>query len=293
MNTLTLSLEKYRLSKALRPFSYSVALITCGLGIALAYHMNMPESGLRAVAIVVAGILLQAASNLANDLADLSLWKQHTSPCKPVAIKKIKRNGWVALSFTLIASVIGVWLVYLVGWPLLALGVIGVIGGYSYAGDPINYKRRGLGVPAVFLFTGVLMVTGAFYAFTGVWNNDVLLIAIPVSALSSALLIANELRDHEEDVRHKIPTLTVRIGFEKSAWLYRIILLSALPISVLLYVFNLLTAPLYLLIAVPFLIAPLKLSYHSKSGDIALKALPPLTGRFFMIFGLCFILAVL
>lgn len=290
MNALDLNPDKYRLVRALRPFSYSVALVTCSLGVVLAYQQGN-GNGVRALLVMLAGLLLQAACNLANDHADIVLWRKRPGELSLQVIGQIKRNFMLAGVFSVVACLMGLWLVNEVGWPLLLLGVFGVVGGYFYTGEPVNYKQRGWGVPAVFLFTGVLMVSGAYYAVGGVWSNEVVWISIPVSLLASALILSNEIRDYPDDLSHNIRTLSIRIGLMKAKWLYAVLLLSVFPFSFILYSLGELNNPLYLLIALPFVIQPLRLLVH-QPADAAMVRLPPLTGRFFIIFGLGFILSI-
>ena len=291
MDSLHLNPDKYRLLKALRPFSYSVAIITCGLGVALAYARD-EGSLLRGCLVIVAGILLQAASNLANDYADIVLWRKESGGLSIQIIGQIRRNFRIAGLLTLLAVVIGLWLVYQVGFPLLLLGLFGVLGGYSYTGEPINYKQRGLGVPAVFLFTGVLMVAGSFYAVAGHWSHQVVWSSIPVSLLSASLLMANEVRDYLDDLNFNIRTLTVRIGFERAKVAYALLLMSVYPLSYYLFWQGGIKNLLFLLPSLAFVWQPIRLLF-SAAGDMRLVRLPPLTGRFFMIFGIGFILSVL
>ena len=291
MDVLDLNPDKYRLIRALRPFSYSVALVTCSLGIVLAYHQGNGSTP-RAVLVILAGLLLQAATNLANDHADIILWRKHPGELSRQVIAQITFNFRLAGLLALLGCAMGLWLVREVGWPLLVLGVVGVIGGYCYTGEPVNYKERGLGVPAVFLFTGILMVTGAYYAVGGVWSYDVVWASIPVSMLSSTLILANEIRDYLDDTHHKIRTLTVRIGLQRAKWFYGSLLLAVFPCSIALYLCGILSNPWYLLLALPFVVAPLKL-LGDHCDEKSRARLPPLTGRFFVLFGFSFILSTL
>ncbi|MFK0573989.1 prenyltransferase [Endozoicomonas sp.] len=287
MDALDLNPDKYRLVRALRPFSYSVALVTCGLGVVLAYQQGNGH-WLRALFVILAGFLLQAACNLANDHADIVLWRKHPGELSEQVVRQIQLNFSLAGVFAFIACLMGLWLVKEVGWPLLLLGVFGVIGGYFYTGEPLSYKQRGWGVPAVFLFTGVLMVSGAYYAVGGVWNDEVIWISIPVSLLASALILSNEIRDYLDDISHNIRTLTVRIGLTNAKWFYTVLLLAVFPLSFFLYWLGELSNPFYILLSLPFVVQPLKL-LSNHSGDAEMVRLPPLTGRFFMVFGLGFI----
>ena len=291
MGTPYLNPEKYRFVRALRPFSYSVALITCGLGVTLSSVRDHGDP-LRGLLVILAGILLQAASNLANDHADLALWKNRTGSMVELAVGRIRFNFMVAGLLTLIASLMGIYLVLDVGWPLLAFGVSGIVAGYFYTGEPVHYKSRGFGVPAVFLLTGVLMVSGAYYAVSAEWSNQVVLISLPVSLLASALLLANELRDYLDDKANKIGTLTVKIGFNNSKALYTLCLLLTYPVSFYLFIIGAIQNPLFLLLSLVFVWQPLRL-LMCEAGDVQLVQLPPLTGRYFIVFGVGYILSVL
>ena len=283
--------DKYYLVRALRPFSYSVAIITCGLGVALAYNNHECDS-IRAIAVIVTGVLLQASANLVNDYADLAYWKEAPGNIYAEVAKQIRFNCIIAIIIAVIACAIGLWLSILVGWPLIILGLIGVCGGYSYVGAPIYYKRFGLGVPAVFIFTGILMVSGSYYAVSGIWSSKVLVISLPVSLLSSALMLSNEIRDFLSDQSSNIKTLTVRIGFIPAKFIYSLLLFIVYPLSFFIFWKGYINNPLYILLSLTCIWQPAKLLYLMP-GDVTLDKLPPLTGRFFLLFGVGFILSVL
>ena len=293
MNTVSSKLElpsnpeKYRLIRALRPFSYSVALITCGLGVALAWVHEQGDV-LRSVMVMLAGVFLQAAVNLFNDHADLSYWQQRSDETALRVVQRIQQNTRYALGFAVAGVVIGLWLVLESGWQLFVLGLVGVLGGYAYTGEPIQYKNHGLGVPGVFIFTGILMVTGGYYAVSNEWHIQVLLLAVPVSLLSAALLLANELRDFNDDKLAGIKTLTVRVGCSLARQIYLGCMLSVIPLSIVFLWLGILPGWYWTLPSLLVLIQP----YKTVKAMKALETLPPMTGRFFMLFGVGFIAAV-
>ncbi len=287
MNTLPSNPEKYRFVRALRPFSYSVALIVCGLGVALAWAHDDGDI-VRSIAVMLAGVLLQAAVNLFNDHADLPYWKQRSDATALRVVQRIGLNTRYALGFTVAGVLIGLWLVFESGWQLFVLGLTGVVGGYAYTGEPIQYKNNGLGVPGVFLFTGILMVAGSYYAVTSEWHIQVLLLAVPVSLLSASLLLANELRDFNDDKLAGIKTLTVRVGCSIARQIYLGCMLSVVPLSFVFYWLEILPGWYWTLPSLLVLIQP----YKTVNSMQALETLPPMTGRFFMLFGVGFIVAV-
>jgi 1,4-dihydroxy-2-naphthoate octaprenyltransferase len=207
--------RKSRFFTALRPFSLTVAFATCGLGVLLAVGAEAFD-GAVAAAVLAAGLLLQIGVNLINDHADLG--RLTHSPQEEREIRRNARLGWIAI---VLACGLGLWLVSIRGWPLLLLGVTGVLGLWGYAAAPINLKSRGLGLPAVFLLTGVLMVCGSYFAVTGALSLAVIAWSVAPGLFAALLLLANEMRDFEEDVRDGHRTFSVRFGYGRAAVLYR------------------------------------------------------------------------
>lgn len=79
--------------------------------------------------------------------------------------------------------------IYVRGWPIAVLGVVGLIGGFGYTAPPLQYKFRALGIPLVFLLMGPLMVGGAYYVITGTFDVRALIVSIPVGLLVAAILL--------------------------------------------------------------------------------------------------------
>lgn len=293
-NQALITQPKYHFKKALRPFSLSVALITCSLGISAASNFQTLNMSI-VFLILLAGILLQTGVNLINDHADIK---------NPVTLKKLSpkdisniafnyKVGWTCF---LLCSAIGLYLVSQVGGVLLILAIIGGCGALFYTTEPINYKRRGLGVILVFFFMGVLMIYGAFYAAIGEHQLYAIIISLPASFLTSALLLSNELRDYTSDKKEGIKTLTVRLGYRVGQRLYILCIifgfLSIIPIITLsgewLKVLILFPATLFAMDIIKAL--PSSAEYNNDQNN---KNLPPKTGRLYLVFGISEIVLLL
>jgi 1,4-dihydroxy-2-naphthoate octaprenyltransferase len=265
---------------ALRPFSLVVALATCCLGITLA-RLDGYSDSLLSLLVLSAGLLLQAGVNLINDYPDLAHHRFNDQ--QRAGIVRNARIGGLAIA---LACVIGVWFVVLRGPVMLALGVVGVLGAWSYADGPVNFKARGLGVVAVFFLTGILMVEGAYYVLAGRFTVDVAWLSLPFSVYASLLLLANELRDYERDVEDGHRTFSVRFGYERGVALYRLLVI-ALVVSTLWLAISrgmlLLGLPL---VALGLLWLPLNLLGAPAS---ARACLAQLTGRCYLAFSLLFV----
>ncbi len=246
--------------KALRLFSLPIAWVSCLLGVVLAFNDGY-RNFLNAVLIMIAGSLLQTGVNLINDFFE---FKQRNIDDKIPNLKifgpKRELIEWIIFisgvgCFTLTIP-IGLFLVYKTGIPLLILGIVGLIGGYFYTGEPFNYKIKGLGVLFVFFLMGVFMVTGSYYAMSGIVNLSVLLISIPVSSMVSEILLCNELRDIEADTRHGLKTLSVRIGYKNAVILYFLLIAITYGGIIWLYFIGLIPNLYFLLFGILFMIPP-------------------------------------
>lgn len=277
----------YSLIQALRPFSFSVALVLCTTGILAASADGYFKPELAGITLLI-GLLLQAGVNLINDYSDLDLL---TGTGQQAARKKIIYHYRLGLGCFLIAILLDIYLISVSGVALLWISITGVIGALGYTLEPINYKRRGLAVVLVFFIMGVLMVIASYYALAQHIPISIALISIPVSFFTSLLLLSNEIRDYESDIAANIKTLTVRIGYWQATVLYQLIVALIFISTGLLYWQGLLPdiswIILFSLIAV---ISPIKLLYQKKSSQ---KKLPPKTGLAFLVFGIlyCFIVA--
>ena len=110
---------------------------------------------------------------------------------------------------------------------LIAIGAACITGAWLYTGGSNPYGYRGLGEVAVFVFFGLVAVLGTQYTQTLRIDWVGAALAVSVGALSSAVLVANNLRDIPTDqVAGKI-TLAVRLGDARTRVLYQV--LVALP----------------------------------------------------------------
>ena len=284
-------LQQYKFLKALRPFSLVVAVISCGLGILLAWDSGF-HNPILALWIMIGGILAQAGINLINDIEDIPLIPKEHSHYHRIK-RMISNNTKVGIACFILAGFISLYLISIQGWPLFVLIAISGLASLSYNIGPFNFKHRGLAMVQVFLLMGVLMVQGAYLAMSGLFSSAVLLHSLPISLLVSLLLLSNELRDSETDQHKNIKTLTVRIGYKNAVRLYwSLVLLSYILAGIFLLVGNKLDhAPslLWLLIPLPLLV-PIK--HYLGASPTDRVNLTPMTGRFFFLFGLSYMLVL-
>ncbi len=202
---------------AIRPATLPAAMsgVIVGLGAALA--VDAPFRADMAVGCLAVAILLQVTANLANDLSDFRKGADtpdRTGPVRVAAAGLVtERQLEVAIALVIgLAGVVGLWLTVVGGPVLLALGVLAVIAALAYTGGPWPYGYRGLGEVFVFVFFGLVAVVGTAYLQAGRLEPVFVWAAIPVGALTTAILVVNNLRDIPTDTAAGKRTLAVILG---------------------------------------------------------------------------------
>ncbi|WP_395308379.1 1,4-dihydroxy-2-naphthoate polyprenyltransferase [Mycobacterium sp. AMU20-3851] len=110
---------------------------------------------------------------------------------------------------------------------LIAIGAACIAGAWLYTGGSKPYGYRGFGEIAVFVFFGLVAVLGTQYtqALRVDWVG--LLLAVAMGSLSSAVLVANNLRDIPTDTESGKITLAVRLGDARTQVLFQVLLAAA------------------------------------------------------------------
>lgn len=117
---------------------------------------------------------------------------------------------------------------------LIAVGAVCIAGAWLYTGGSKPYGYSGLGEVAVFVFFGLVAVLGTQYtqALRVDWVGVTL--AVATGCLSSAVLVANNLRDIPTDAQSGKITLAVRLGDTKTRALFQTLMVVAFALTLLL-----------------------------------------------------------
>src|SRR5919201_6091471 len=214
-----------------RPFSFTASTVPVAVGGALAAVEGLFDWTLF-LATLVASVLLHIGTNVTNEIYDVRKGVDTiVSPRASHAIVKGRISDRAAYAFAIaayaVALVIGIALTAVRGWPIVGLGLIGIVGGYTYTAPPFQYKFGPVGIPIVFFLMGPLMVIGTFYAVTGSFDPRAVAASIPVGLLVAAILHGNEWRDISEDARAGAATFSVRAGRDAAHWLYVALVVGA------------------------------------------------------------------
>ncbi|HEY8198962.1 MAG TPA: LLM class flavin-dependent oxidoreductase [Candidatus Limnocylindrales bacterium] len=283
----------------LRPFSFTASTIPVLAAGALAWVGGAFDVGLFVLALVGA-ICLHAGTNIVNEVFDVRRGIDTiTSPRASHAILKgrISEGGALRLAhgFYAAAVLVGIALTVARGWPIVVLGLVGLVGGYFYTAPPFEYKSRALGVPLVFLLMGPLMVEGAYYAISGAWSIEALVLSVPVGLLVAAILHGNEWRDMSEDTRAGIVTLSSRIGRDFAHYGYVSLVVGAYVALGLTVVLGWLPPQVMLaVLSLPWLVRVIRAAELGAGGQARAIAMIDLqTARLHLAFGTCLVIGLL
>ncbi len=126
-----------------------------------------------------------------------------------------------------VAALAGLVLAATTAWWLVAVGLVCVVAAWFYTGGDKPYGYLGLGEVMVFVFFGLVAVIGTTYVQTQTWEWAALYAGVGIGALACAILVANNLRDIPTDTVAGKRTLAVRLGDERTRYLYAFLVLVA------------------------------------------------------------------
>ncbi len=211
---------------AARPRTLPAAVAPVLVGTALAGSEDVFRP-LAFVAAMLGSIFIQIGTNLSNDYSDARRGADTEDRLGPVRVtagglvppRKVLVATWLAFGIAVLA---GLYLVFLVGWQLLVVGLVSIAAGVLYTGGPKPYGYEGLGELFVFLFFGLVAVMGSYYVQTEhlTWLSFAL--AVPIGLFACAILMVNNIRDIDTDRRAGKRTLAARLGRDRARRLFAV-----------------------------------------------------------------------
>ncbi|WP_241430718.1 1,4-dihydroxy-2-naphthoate polyprenyltransferase [Haloferax elongans] len=235
---------------ASRPQTLPAAAAPVLVGTALAVHDGL-FAPLPALAALVGALLIQVGTNFANDYYDAI---QGADTEAREGFTRVTAGGLIppaevkrAMYLTFAAAILlGTYLVYVGGVPILVIGLLSVASGIAYTGGPYPLGYHGLGDLFVFVFFGLVAVVGTYYVQAasilaaplsmGIPPETVTLVAVlaslPIAAISTNILVVNNIRDKEEDATTGKRTLAVRFGygFARAEYVVMLVVAYAVPL---------------------------------------------------------------
>jgi 1,4-dihydroxy-2-naphthoate octaprenyltransferase len=218
---------------AARPRTLTMAATPVVVGAALAWNEGAGfHAGVLALTLACA-MLIQVATNLLNDVADFERGNDRDDRVGPLRITaaglatpaEVRRAAVVAFA---VALALGVWLVWLGGPAILAVGLLSLAAGWAYSGGRRPISHGALGELWVLLFFGVVAVWGSHYLQAGGGSPLAVAFGVALGAMAAAVLLLNNYRDLEPDRCAGRRTLAALLGPEGARRLFAVLMLSPL-----------------------------------------------------------------
>jgi 1,4-dihydroxy-2-naphthoate polyprenyltransferase len=203
---------------AVRPNSLLVAVSPVLVGAALGWLRTGALDWTVAAIILAAALLVQVVTNLQNDVGYTV--RGGESSGTRIGLPRATAKGWLRVRtvrwaivwVVLVATVLGLWLVALRGWPVLAIGASSMLAALAYMGGPRPIAYTPWGEATVFVFFGLVAVMGTDWVLTGEIGAATAVASVAVGGLAAAALAVNNQRDIAHDALVGRRTFAVAFG---------------------------------------------------------------------------------
>ncbi|MDD5248738.1 MAG: 1,4-dihydroxy-2-naphthoate polyprenyltransferase [Rhodocyclaceae bacterium] len=202
---------------AARPRTLTIATTPVLLGTAIAWAEGAPHLWPAALAALACALLIQAGTNMHNDAAD---FERGNDTAERVGPLRVTAAGWAppgevrsaAFAAFVAAFALGIYLVGIGGWPILAVGLTSLAAGWAYSGGPRPISHTPLGEIFVWIFFGVNAVAGSHWLQAGRLSSAAVLGGAALGSLAAAVLMMNNYRDLAGDLKAGRRTLAAVLG---------------------------------------------------------------------------------
>ncbi len=216
----------------LRTLPASLVPVLVGSSLAWSHGLfHLPAT----ITALLCAILIQIATNFANDYFD---YRHGSDTADRVGFTRASASGQItpktmlsaALMTFSLAFLLGLYLVFHAGWPILVIGLLSIASGILYTGGPFPLAYNGLGDLFVFIFFGIAAVMGTYYVNALQWSQEAFWAAVAVGSLSTMILVANNYRDVHTDRKTNKKTLVVLLGERFARWQFLLLAVVAFAI---------------------------------------------------------------
>lgn len=232
--------QVWKLATRLPTLTAAVSPVAVGTGVAI--HLDVFDL-LPALAALTGALLLQVGANFANDVFDFKKGADTSDRLGPpratqmgfVSPRQMLVGMWLVFA---LAMLIGVYLVYVGGWPIVAVGLASIAAAIIYTGGPWPIGYHALGDLFTFVFFGVVAVVGTYYVQAGDVRALAVAASIPVGCTVTQILVVNNLRDIPTDRKSGKTTLGVILGDRGTRAWYTVLLIVALAVPLAISFFS-------------------------------------------------------
>ncbi len=276
-------MQAWLIGARIRTLPAAVVPVLVGTAVGIAQRPSGSSwSVARAALALIVSLALQVGVNYANDYSDgvRGTDDARVGPLRLVgsgvkSAAAVKRAAVAALGA---AALAGLVLAAVTSWWLIAVGLAAIAAAWGYTGGPRPYGYAGLGEVFVFVFFGIVAVTGSAFVQYEQLTAAATVAAFPVGLLATALLVTNNLRDIPGDRVVGKATLAVRLGDRRTRVLFVSLVVGAFVTIAVLAIVLRRPAALIGLLACPLAVAPVR---AVRSGALGRDLIPVLgaTGK--------------
>jgi 1,4-dihydroxy-2-naphthoate octaprenyltransferase len=202
---------------ASRPHTLTISIVPVLVGSALAWTETARIDIVLMLLSMLGALLLQAGTNLDNDVSD---FERGTDRAGRLGLPRATALGLLSAHHVrrasracfVVATAIGLVLAWRGGWPILVAGIASAAAAMAYSGGPRPISYTPFGDFVVWLFFGLVAVTGSYYLQTLAVSPGIVVAAAMVGLPATAVLVVNNYRDLEPDRAVGKRTLAVCLG---------------------------------------------------------------------------------
>ena len=222
---------------ATRPAFLSASLMSCLIGLSIAWHGGLAFDVPLALVTLLFALLAHAGVNVLNDYYDAlnGTDAQNTQRIFPfTGGSRFIQNGVLSLAqtrnfgFALMAGVVaaGLWLMARTDAQLMYVGLAGLFIGWAYSAPPFKLVGRGLGELCV--TAGILSITvGADFVQRKGFDAAPFIAGLSYALLTANLLYINQFPDRTADMAAGKLHWVARLEVSKARWGYVLIVALA------------------------------------------------------------------
>jgi len=227
---------------ASRPKTLTGAAVPVMIGGAMAWneaHLYEGDvfSWFALILCLLFAFIMQIDANLVNDLFDYANGNDDETRLGP---RRACAQGWISLDAmkkgiaitTVVACIVGLPLIFYGGLEMLLVGALCVVFCFLYT---THLSYHGLGDLLVLVFFGIVPVCITYYVQLHTVTWPCLWSSIACGLVIDNLLIVNNFRDINNDIRAGKNTLVVRMGLKCSAYAYLFLGIAACFLNILLW----------------------------------------------------------
>lgn len=220
---------------AARPKTLTGALAPVMIAIAATWNDTHGINVVPAILCMLFAVLMQVDANFINDYFDCAGGIDGEERLGP---ERACSQGWISMHSmrvgisvtTILSGLVGLPLLFYTDYYCIIVGIVCILFTFLYT---TLFSRIAMGDILVVMFFGLIPVSCTYYIQTGQLTMQVWLLALAQGLVTDCLLIVNNFRDRDTDLRHGKITLVTLIGPKAAIWLYCLIgIVSTLLVTV-------------------------------------------------------------